>query len=156
VIGVKKIMQELYIRVGLCYVISAMWTSTGRIIMTTASKRKGSKAELDVVKYLQTHGWIYAERRLAGDRYDKGDVAGVNGVCIEIKNRTKISLAEWVEEMIVETKNALARTGVVIHKRKGKSEVKDWYATLPVGMYVQLLKEAGYGEEREWLRQTTH
>jgi Holliday junction resolvase len=124
--------------------------------VTTASKRKGSKAELDVVKYFQRHGWIYAERRLAGDRYDKGDVAGVNGVCIEIKNRIKISLAEWVEEMIVETKNALARTGVVIHKRKGKSEVKDWYATLPVGMYVQLLKEAGYGEERERFRQTTH
>ena len=124
--------------------------------MTTASKRKGSKAELDVVKYLQSHGWIYAERRLAGDRNDKGDVAGVNGVCIEIKNRTKTSLAEWVQEMLVETKNALARTGVVIHKRKGKADVADWYATLPVSMYVQLLKEAGYGENKQRVYQTTH
>ena len=124
--------------------------------MTTASKRKGSKAELDVVKYLQSHGWIYAERRLAGDRNDKGDVAGVNGVCIEIKNRTKTSLAEWVQEMLVETKNALARTGVVIHKRNGKADVADWYATLPVSMYVQLLKEAGYGENRQRVYQTTH
>jgi len=49
--------------------------------VTTPSKRKGSKAELDVVKYLQTQGWKYAERRLAGDRNDKGDIAGVNGVC---------------------------------------------------------------------------
>jgi Holliday junction resolvase len=136
--------------------MNVIWTSTGRITVTTASKRKGSKAELDVVKYFQRHGWIYAERRLAGDRYDKGDVAGVNGVCIEIKNRIKISLAEWVEEMLVETKNALAHTGVVIHKRKGKSEVKDWYATLPVSMYVQLLKEAGYGESRQRVHKTTH
>ena len=149
-------MQELYIKVGLYYATHATWTLTGRITVTTASKRKGSKAELDVVKYLQSQGWIYAERRLAGDRNDKGDVAGVNGVCIEIKNRTKISLAEWIAEMIVETKNALARTGVVIHKRKGKSDVADWYATMPVSMYVRLLKEAGYGEDRQRFRQTTH
>jgi len=28
----------------------------------------------------------YAERRLAGAQEDKGDIAGVNGVCIEVKD----------------------------------------------------------------------
>jgi Holliday junction resolvase len=112
--------------------------------MTTPSKRKGSKAELDVVKYLQSQGWKYAERRLAGDRNDKGDIAGVNGVCFEIKNRAKMDLAGWVEEMLIETVNAKADTGVVIHKRKGKSDVGQWYATLTFEMYIKLLIQAGY------------
>jgi len=88
--------------------------------MTTPSKRKGSKAELDVVKYLQT------------------------GVCFEIKNRAKMDLAGWVEEMLIETVNAKADTGVVVHKRKGKSDVGQWYATLTFEMYTQLLIQAGY------------
>lgn len=116
--------------------------------MSTPSKRKGSQAERDVVKFLQVRGWIYAERRLAGDINDRGDVAGVNGVCIEIKNHAKMDLAGWIKELEVEIKNAKADTGVVIHKRKGKSDVAEWYATMTVELYVELLKEAGYGEKK--------
>lgn len=116
--------------------------------MSTPSKRKGSQAERDVVKFLQVRGWIYAERRLAGDTYDKGDVAGVNGVCIEIKNHAKMDLAGWIKELEVEIINAKANTGVVIHKRKGKSDVGEWYATMTVELYAELLKEAGYDEKK--------
>jgi hypothetical protein len=115
--------------------------------MSNAAKAKGSKAERDVVKYLLT--WFpYVERRLAGATEDKGDIAGVNGVCIEIKDHAKMALAGWVEEMILETKHAKAWTGVVIHKRKGKGDAGDWYATLPVSMWVDLLRKA-MNEERK-------
>lgn len=122
--------------------------------MSTPSKRKGSQAERDVVKFLQVRGWIYAERRLAGDINDRGDVAGVNGVCIEIKNHAKMDLAGWIKELEVEIKNAKADTGVVIHKRKGKSDVAEWYATMTVELYVELLKEAGYGEKKTTRQRT--
>lgn len=122
--------------------------------MSTPSKRKGSQAERDVVKFLQVRGWIYAERRLAGDINDRGDVAGVNGVCIEIKNHAKMDLAGWIKELEVEIKNAKADTGVVIHKRKGKSDVAEWYATMTVELYVELLKEAGYGEKKTTRKRT--
>lgn len=112
--------------------------------MTTPSKRKGSQAEREVVQHLVQHGWKYAERRLAGDKNDKGDIAGVNGVCFEVKNRAKMDLAEWVEEMIVETVNAKADTGVVVHKRKGKTDVGMWYATMTFDMFIELIKKAGY------------
>lgn len=122
--------------------------------MSTPSKRKGSQAERDVVKFLQVRGWIYAERRLAGDTNDRGDVAGVNGVCIEIKNHAKMDLAGWIKELEVEIINAKADTGVVIHKRKGKSDVAEWYATMTVELYVELLKEAGYGEKKSTRKRT--
>lgn len=114
--------------------------------MSSPSKRKGSQAERDVVQHLVQHGWKYAERRLAGDIHDKGDVSGVRGVCIEIKNHAKMDLAGWLQELLVEIVNAKADTGVVIHKRKGKSDVGQWYATMTVDMWIELLKEAGYEE----------
>lgn len=112
--------------------------------MTTPSKRKGSSAERDVAKYLNENGYIYAERRLAGDTHDKGDIAGVNGVCFEIKNQQRMDLAGWIAELLVEMENAKSTTGVVVHKRKGKSDVGQWYATMPFSVWLDLLKKAGY------------
>lgn len=114
--------------------------------MTSASKRKGSQAERDVVTYLQSVGWPYAERRLAGSTTDRGDIAGVGAgaVCIEVKNHSRLALGDWIDQVEVETVHARANVGVCIHKRRGKTSVGDWYATLPVHMLVTLLKEAGY------------
>ena len=48
------------------------------------------------------------------------------------------------EELKVEVENANAETGVVIHKRKGTTDVGEWYASMPFWMYMYLLKDAGY------------
>lgn len=110
--------------------------------MSNAAKAKGSGAERDIVTYLIENGFPYAERRLAGAQEDKGDIAGVNGVCIEVKNHAKMSLSGWLEELKVEMVHAKAWTGVVWHKRKGKSSPADWYATMPGSVYLDLLKKA--------------
>jgi Holliday junction resolvase len=110
--------------------------------MSSAAKAIGSKAERDVVTYLIENGYPYAERRLAGAQEDKGDIAGVNGVCIEVKDHKSMALSGWIEELIVEIKHAKAWTGVVWHKRKGKSSPGDWYATMPGSVYLDLLKKA--------------
>ena len=65
--------------------------------MSSAAKAKGAGAERDVIKYLKE--WFpYVDRRLAGAILDKGDVSGIPGVTIEIKNHAKMNLAGWVEE----------------------------------------------------------
>lgn len=112
--------------------------------MSTPQKQKGSKAERDVVKYLQEVGYKYAERRIAGDSNDRGDIAGINGVCFEVKNHARMDLAGWIEELKVEIINAKADTGAVIHKRKGKQNVGEWYATMPVNIWIDLIKKAGF------------
>ena len=112
--------------------------------MSHPNKQKGTKAETDVVRYLQKRGWKAAERRALKGTLDCGDIAGVEDVCLEVKNQKAQDLAGWVEELKVEIVNAKANTGAVIHKRKGKTDVGEWYATMPVQVYLDLLKEAGY------------
>lgn len=106
--------------------------------MSSRSKIKGSQAERDVVKWLKQ--WFpYADRRLAGATLDKGDISGIPGVTIEIKNHATMKLAEWLGELEVEMKNDKAWTGVVLHKRKGKSDVGQWYCTMPANVWIELL-----------------
>ena len=110
--------------------------------MSSAAKRKGSQAERDVVAWLKANGYPYADRRLAGATLDKGDISGVPGVTIEIKNHAKMDLAGWTAELEVEMKNDGAWTGTVLHKRKGKGDVGEWYATMPAKVWLELLKKA--------------
>ena len=119
--------------------------------MTSASKAKGSSFEREVVLYLRNHGFPYAERGVAGATEDIGDIIGTPGVIWECKNQKVMNLAGWVDELVIEVANYRNRynfqepdTGAVIHKRRGKTTVGEYYATMPVEMFVSLLKEAGY------------
>lgn len=116
--------------------------------MSNPAQAKGSGAERDVVKYLKINGFTYADRRLAGATLDKGDISGIPGVTIEIKNHTKMNLSGWVEELLVEMTNDKAWTGVVWHKRKGRGSPGDWYCTMPGHVYIDLLKRAINGEAK--------
>jgi len=52
-----------------------------------------------------------------------------------------MDLAGWTEELIVEMTNDKAWTGVVVHKRKGRGNPRDWYATMPVHVWIDLLRK---------------
>ncbi len=110
--------------------------------MGSAAKAKGSGVERDIVKYLKENGFKYVDRRLAGATLDKGDISGIPGVTIEIKNHAKMDLAGWVEELLIEMSNDGAWTGVVWHKRKGRGSPGDWYCTMPGYVWLDLLKRA--------------
>ena len=112
--------------------------------MSKAAKAKGAGAERDVVKYLKDNGFPYADRRLAGATLDKGDISGIPGVTIEIKNHAIMDLAGWTEELKLEMSNDNAWTGVLIHKRKGTTSVGEWYATMPAQVWLELIQKAGY------------
>lgn len=112
-----------------------------------ASRNKGARAERDVAEYLRAHGWPYAERRQTG--VSGADIAGTPGLMWEIKACERIELGAWVGQ--VEKAAAAAtikpRYSAVIIRRRGRPEVGEWYAVLPVASYVQLLAEAGWGPE---------
>ena len=107
--------------------------------MTSPQKRKGSAAELAVAKWLRKLGWIHAERSRAGWTDDRGDIDGMPGVVVEVKNCKTISIPEWLRELEVEIANAQAWTGVVIAKRKGSTDVDDWYAIMPAKIWGELM-----------------
>ena len=116
--------------------------------MTNPQKQKGSTFEREIVGYFRSHGYN-AERTRAGWSDDRGDVHGVShpvlgNFTIECKNHKTMDLAGWRKELERERLANGGGLGAVVHKKRGEGEAEEQYATLPLGMLVQLLKEAGY------------
>jgi Holliday junction resolvase len=116
--------------------------------MTSAAKRKGSAYERTIVQYLRECGFA-VDRTRAGWSDDRGDIHGIEspeGVpfVFECKNQRTLRLPDWIRELEAEIGNAGGVAGVLVHKKHGTTAPEDQYATLPLGMLVQLLKEAGY------------
>ena len=110
--------------------------------MTNPSKRKGTTAEGQVAAYLRAFGWPLAERRTLAGVNDRGDIAGVPDFCGEVKACKAFDLAGWCDELVVEMRNANARHGAVIAKRRGTLDVGRWYAIAPLVTYLDTLREA--------------
>ena len=118
--------------------------------MSNPQKVKGDKAERDVAAYLAAHGFPYAERAYgAGRPDDVGDIDGIPSVVVEVKNHKTITIPAWLDELETEMFNANARHGAVIAKRRGSTDVADWYALMPAAEWTHLLVEAGYGDPNE-------
>ncbi len=65
----------------------------------------------------------------------------LNAVVIEVKNHKRLDLSAWIKELEVEIKNDNAWTGVVLHKRLGKGDVGEWYATMPAKLWIELIRK---------------
>ena len=109
--------------------------------MTSPQKRKGSSAELAVAKWLNRLGWVHAERSRSGWTDDRGDIDGMPGVVVEVKNCKTLSIPAWLRELEIEMANAKAWTGTLIVKRRGSTNPADWYAIMPASVWAALLLE---------------
>jgi hypothetical protein len=115
--------------------------------MTNPNKIKGDSFERSIVEYLRERGFD-ADRTRAGWADDRGDIHGITRNSIpftfECKNHARDNLPGWIAELHTEVANNKGFLGAVIHKRRGTTIASDQYATLPLRMLVQLLKEAGF------------
>ena len=109
-----------------------------------SAKKAGTSWESAIVAALVRAGWPYAERRRLSGAADKGDIAGVPGVCIEAKNTNRLELAAALDEATTERDNAAAVYGVAWIKRKGRASAEDGYVVMDGAQFLSLLKEAGY------------
>jgi hypothetical protein len=116
--------------------------------MTNPQKRKGSSFELHIVEYLRSQGYT-VDRTRAGWSDDRGDIHGVShrilgNFTFECKNHKSLDLAGWLKELERERRANGGGLGAVVHKKRGETSAEDQYASLPLWMLVQLLKDAGY------------
>jgi hypothetical protein len=115
--------------------------------MTNPNKIKGDTFERSIVDYLRESGFN-VDRTRAGWVDDRGDIHGISrdGIAftLECKNHSRDNLPGWIAELYAEITNNRGFLGAVIHKRRGTTIASDQYATLPLGMLVQLLKEARF------------
>lgn len=108
--------------------------------MTSPQARKGRRAEIAVAEYLKTFGFIHAEpTRRSGWADDRGDIDGIPGVVIEVKDHKKHDLPGWLRELEAEVENAGAQTGVLIVKRRGCTDPADWYAVTTLADFATLI-----------------
>jgi hypothetical protein len=116
------------------------------------SKAKGTSAESAVVAYLRGEGFPHAERRALHGNLDRGDIAGIPGVAIEVKSCARAELAAWLDEAAAERANDGADLGVVWHKRRGKGNAGAWFVTMTGADFARVLTQLGYsngdGEQR--------
>ena len=113
--------------------------------MASSEKRKGNAAERAVVDYLRRHGYPQARRTQAGTRGDIGDIDGVPGVAIEVKNHARLDLAGWVAQMLAEMDEKGVENGVVIAKKRGTSDPGEWYAITPLCLWATMLDHYNAG-----------
>lgn len=117
------------------------------------AKAKGTTAEREVVRYLQ-NWWPAAERRALSGNKDKGDVAGIANMVVEIKAGRSPQLAAWRRETIAEQANAYASGCLLVVKRPYKP-VHEWDAHMPLSDIGFLLGHAfppKAGETWPWVR----
>jgi hypothetical protein len=111
----------------------------------SANRARGTRAESAVVAYLREAGAIHAERRSLNGANDRGDVAGIPGVVIEVKDHARISLAEFVDEAERESWNGpVPEVGVAWIKRRGKGSPGEWYVAMTGDTFRHLLHASGY------------
>jgi hypothetical protein len=110
----------------------------------SAARAKGTAAETAVVRFLQDHGYPHAERRALAGSQDRGDIAGVLGTVIEVKNCVRTELAAWLDEALREAdggRMATSAAGVVWHKRRGRGSPGDWFVTMDGWTLLRFLEE---------------
>jgi hypothetical protein len=106
--------------------------------MANPSKRKGTSFEVAVVDYLKEHGFPFAERRAQRGVNDAGDVAGIVGWVLEVKNCRSLDLGPWMTEATHEASNDGVSRFAVIHKRRqhGTAEA---FVSMPLRLFAELL-----------------
>jgi hypothetical protein len=128
------------VRIHVCRVPVVGLFHHGGFVMANANKIKGDAAEREVTRYLQGSGFT-ASRIPAGSNADIGDVWLPPPLpAVQVKNVAKLDLSGWCNQVDEQALNANRECGVVVHKRKGKSDPGDWYVTMTLETLTKLLK----------------
>lgn len=105
---------------------------------------KGTQLETAAVRWFRDNGFRFARRIVKEGVRDKGDVTLGDGipVTIEAKNTKAINLAGGQKELAEEMRNAGHEWGFTIHKKRGTTDVGEYYAVLPVAVLNSILHDA--------------
>ena len=94
------------------------------------ARRKGTAGENKAVEFLRDELGEQVERRTQAGRLDRGDIAGIEGVVIEVKWCADLRLGEFMREAEVEAVTAGMALPILFHNRRG-ARTRNNYATCP-------------------------
>lgn len=119
--------------------------------MTTKSKARGTDTETKVVRYLVENGFSKVERRALKGNQDQGDIAGIEGVCIEVKGDRSNKISAWKAETIKEAGHAGAGMYLLV-VRVDYKPVARWEAHIPWNLLGSDVEFNGEPEDWQWIR----
>jgi len=104
----------------------------------STSRRKGNAAEVEVVHALERAGFQAMSSRAARGGYQSGEDIVTNfPLSIEVKNQTRLDLAGWWSQAVDQAGDGHP---VIVHKRVGKGQAEDWWATMDFQTLISLVR----------------
>lgn len=120
--------------------------------MSNPTKKLGTKHETDIKTWLRENGWPYADRLTQEGSADRGDLRLSEIIPFIIEAKTafgktdRAAIGTWVKELEAEVRNYGASGGAVCHKKKGTTDVGEFYAILPM-KYLNALLTMAFGQQ---------
>jgi hypothetical protein len=110
------------------------------------SKAKGTKAETDLVRWLQTQGHSSVERRALHGNADRGDIIGLPSMVVSVKMRkagAAMDWSGWLNDLRGMVTNATPAgmddlCGLLVVKRTGYPDPGRWYAVQELHAWFDL------------------
>jgi len=110
--------------------------------VTSSRVARGYQSQRFVAEYFRTNGWPFALPQGSGRQ--GSDVTGVPGVDIEVKARRGIKVAEAMKQLRDRAQEGTLPVAVLRLDGQGETHIADWPAIVPLGVFLELLKAAGY------------
>lgn len=114
--------------------------------MATSRVRRGRSSEEAVAQFLRDHGWPSAERVPASIK-GADIVKGIAGVAIEVKARRSFDPVAFFRQAKKNARGAELPVVVMRPDGAGEASVGKWLVFTTLEEFVDLVKEAGYGDE---------
>lgn len=111
--------------------------------MTNSRKHRGYATQRIVADYLKLHGFPYAESTGAGRQ--GSDITGTPCIDWEVKARTNFDPAGTMKQLRQRAIDGTLPVAVLRLNGQGEKSVEDYCAIIPFSVLVELLRDAGYG-----------
>ena len=122
--------------------------------MTNRNKSIGTFNETEITNWLISKGWVFAKRLTQKGAKDEGDISLGDGIAVTVEaKRTKaVTLSQWMRELADEMENRGDDVGFVVAKKRGTTDVGEYYCIMPMKVVILLLRRAGYAPARPKIR----
>lgn len=107
-------------------------------------KHRGYKTQSILADYLRANGWMWATSTGAGRT--GSDIENTPCIDWEVKARTNFDPAGTMKQLSARAKDGVIPVAVMRLNGQGEASVADWCAIVPLSVMVNLLREAGYGD----------
>jgi hypothetical protein len=114
--------------------------------MTSSRVQRGYQSQRFVAEYFRKNGWPYAEP--AGSGRSGTDITGVIGLDIEVKARRGIKISEAMKQLRERYKEGVLPVAILRLDGQGETHIDEWPAIVPLRIFIDLLKAAGYDKPK--------